>query len=544
MQHPRWIIALLLFIVPATLYAENISIKVYELEDYIRHPRMEEEDQLKGGNPAYRPGLEIISDIDDVEIRFFEESVGYTPAEWDNLSSGAYRVRMERTGYEIIEFWVQVQSDRRTVVFVEMGNATGTLVLHNIPENAEVSVNRIPVDGNIAELASGPGNLMVNAFGWKPVVETIEIAAGRILEWSYAGEKTSFALYEPQIRPSVLPAGDRRGFRIDWRAAGPGSADIRIYDYSDTEYTAIPFGISTGTGTVYWSPSTLEGYDVPEGEYRVVLAGTGYDDTRDSAESTLAVDNRFKREPRPLMYLLPGLMYAPGTAMLPPGIWQVATGAGIDIDTGSGAGYAGVPAGLGIRVAPGKRWELSGRFGMKARDPFDDTSLYLSLSGTWRMVPSSGQFQANLSLLYHHEGMAVDFAAIPEKTPGMALPGLQLSVPMEYAIGDFSIVLTPSANLFFAGNDPSQWRLAPPARFAGSLGSGIYYETGRYLAGFSTAVRSPDVSGDILDWTMWSALEGRFDLPGEASYFAGWCGMRYLDTDPVISLGVEFGMIR
>ena len=36
--------------------------------------------------------------------------------------------------------------------------------------------------------------------------------------------------------------------------------------------------------------------------------------------------------------------------------------------------------------------------------------------------------------------------------------------------------------LFFPGGNPASWRLAGPARFAGSLGAGVYWENGRFLA--------------------------------------------------------------
>lgn len=536
----------LLFLTVAAGWSDpgDITITVYELKDYVRHPRMEEEDRLKGGDPSYRPGLEIITDVDDTEIRFFEERVGRTPAEWDYLAAGAYRVRLERTGFEIVEFRVQVRSDRRTVVFVEMPPSEGTLRLNGLPPSAAAVYNRTPVAEGGNRVPAGTSSLSVTAFGWEPVTVTLEVQPGEVTEWNWEGEPSPFSVAAPRIRPRVLPTGDRRGFQIDWTATAPGTAELMIRDAQGTLISTQEFGIADRQGTIFWQPKTDAGEYPAEGDYSASLKGIGEDETVISGDTKFIIDNSFIREPRPNSHILPGLMFAPGTTMLPPVVWQASTGAGIDIGTGTSTGYTGVPIDAGLRISPGRRWEITGKFGMKAVDPFDRTSLSLSVAGSWRITPRSGPFEANLALLFRHSGLAVEFGTIPFDNPGMELPGLQLSVPMEYAFSRLSVVLAPSVNMFFPGDDPGSWTLAGPARFTGSVGTGIYWENGRFLVGGSTAVRSPDLSGNYLDWTLWSGLEGRIDLPGEAAYFAGWCGVRYLDIDPVAILGIEFGVIR
>ena len=107
----RFLFSALLIAAAVSAAADDVQISIteYEFEYYRRHPRMEEEDRLRGNVFIFKPGLEIITDIDDVEIRFFEEKTGRTPWEQDNLAAGAYRVGLERTGFEILEFWVTVQ---------------------------------------------------------------------------------------------------------------------------------------------------------------------------------------------------------------------------------------------------------------------------------------------------------------------------------------------------------------------------------------------------------------------------------------------------
>ncbi|MCK5737261.1 MAG: PEGA domain-containing protein, partial [Spirochaetaceae bacterium] len=443
---------------------DQITITEYEHEDYYRHPRMEEEDRLRGKIFRFQPGLEIISNIDDAEIEFFEEKIGRTPWEQDNLKPGAYRVQLERTGYEVLEFWVSVRSDRRTVVLVNMGVPTGTLVLNDLPTGAVVTIDRVPVEGNKVSAAAGTRVLKVSAFGWETIQSDVEIISGGSIEWRYEGTRAAFSLGELKIRPRVLPPGDKRGFTIEWSAVSGGSADIGIFNPDGNHITTIPFAISSSEGTVYWVPS-VESESLSEGKYQVVLSGTGYDSSSDTVESFLNLDSRFIREARPAFAPLPGLLYAPGTAMLPRGIWQASTGAGFHIG-------GGVPVNIGLRFSPVSRFEFTGKFKLTARDPFDATSIGMDFSGSWRVNPKSGPFTLNLALLFSYEGYAVDFGQIPSSNPGTNLPGLQFSLPMEYKLGNWNLVLSPSVQLAFMGNDADNWQFSGPARVTESIGAG------------------------------------------------------------------------
>jgi len=531
----------LLFLFPAAAADSSnqgqITITEYEHEDYFRHPRMEEEDRLRGRSFQFQPGLEIITDVDDAEIEFFEERIGKTPWEQDNLSPGAYRIRLERTGYEVIEFWVNVRSDRRTVVLVNMDRPAGTLVLQGLPPEAVVTIDRLPVEGTEITAAAGTRILKVSAFGWETVQTELEIPSGTRIEWHYEGKRSAFSLETVRIRPKVLPPGDIRGFTIEWKAGSGGSADLSITDPEGNPVTVIPFAVSSSGGTIEWVPESGD-EKLPDGEYRVVISGTGYDSSPASSESFLRIDSRFRREGRPAFTPLPGLLYAPGTAMLPEGIWQVSTGAGMYINEKE------IPVNIGIRFSPVRRLEFTGKFRLTPRDPFDTTSIGMDFSAAWRANPGTGPFTVNLAMLFSYEGFAADFNRIPPGNPGITLPGIQFSIPMEYALGKWNFVLSPSVYVIFLGNNPEDWQFSGPVRAAGGVGAGLYYENNRFLIGASMALRSPDYPRDFLNTSLWSGLEGRFDLPGDASYFALYAGVRTLDTEPKADVGVEFGIIR
>ena len=157
------------------------------------------------------------------------------------------------------------------------------------------------------------------------------------------------------------------------------------------------------------------------------------------------------------------------------------------------------------------------------------------------MPLSAGPFSAKLALLFSYAGASSDFTGIPRTAGGPWLPGPALALPAELSLGNWSLVFSPAGHLFFTGEDAQNGRFAAPARFAGSFGAGAYYEGRNFLAGVSGALRSPDVGGEVLDWTLWTAVEGRYDL--QASFLGCSVGMRALDADPILLVRLEFGVI-
>jgi len=527
---------------------KTVQIDKYESWNYIRHPRMEEEDYLRQSDFEFRPGLEIITDMDGAKILLSGEEVGRTPWERNNLEPGLYRVRLILRGFELSEFSVTVHDDRRTVVTVEIGELRGTLVLKDVPSGAELEIDGELYAGNEISVKAGKHRLRVSVFGWETSESAIEIPLGGRVEWRYDGVQKDFELGELKVVPKSLPPNDRRGFRISWSASSSGQARIRILSPDNELITEIPVRISSARNSIYWSPSARNGAALADGAYKdgaykIVAIGIGEDSASDISTASLIIDSRFQREARLMLNTLPGLLYAPGASMLPPGVWQIVTGVGADIGNGDSKPSSEFPVTVGFRISPAAKWELSARFSVGARNPFDTTSIHSSLSASWRINPNPGLFEINLALLLSHDGFASGFDRIPQTNSTMFLPGLHLMTPMELSLKRWKLILSPSISLILTGSDSEHWRFASPARSVQSVGLGVYHESENFLVGVSTALRGRDFPQGFVDLTLWSGLEGRFDLLGDASYLAVYTGLRYLDAAPIVSIGIEVGLI-
>jgi len=519
---------------------ECIQIDKYESWNYIRHPRMEERDYLRQSIFEFQPGLEIITELDGAKILLSGEEVGRTPWEQSNLEPGLYRVRLMLRGLELSEFSVTVHNDRRTVVTVAIGEPRGTLVLRGMPSEAKVEIDEELYVGKEISVRAGKRRLRITAFGWETSESAIEIPPGGRVEWHYNGTQKAFELGELGVVPKSLPPNDRRGFKISWLASSSGRIELRILNPHNRLISEMQVRISAARGSVYWRPIGENGSTPVDGIYRIIASDISKDNSSSISTASLIIDSRFQRKARLMLNTLPGLLYAPGASMLPPGIWQIATGIGVNI--GNPIASSEFPVTVGFRISPGSRWELGARFGVEVRNPFDSTSIHSSLSGSWRINPTPGLFEINLAMLLSHDGLVSEFDRMPRTNSTLILPGLHLITPMEISLGRWNLILSPIVSLTFIGLDKENWRLASPVRTVQSLSLGAYYEGEKFLVGFSTALRGPDFPRGFVDAALRSGLEGRFDLPGDASYLAVFVGVRYLDVNPIASIGIEVGL--
>ena len=547
---------LITFIAPSnTLRAgeENLwaAVNEYRYENYIRHPRMEEEDRLRGRTFTFAPGLEIIANVDDADITIHGKHVGKTPWESSAVPPGTYRVRLSRRGFTPRELWIDVFSDRRVVVEVEIEASTGTLRLTGVPENAVIRFNRKRFVGDILEVTSGTGVLIIRAFGWETVESPVEVPAGKEVIWEYPGSRVPFDLGGVSVSPKSLPARDNEGFRIRWRAAAPGRGKLTVRNPQGRVVYSEPLEFSAEEGHARWIPADER--NLSEGNYSAEIigraSGEGPEAVSAAADAGLRIDNRFSRSPVPFDFS--------GAGMLPPGVSLTAVGASLNAQ-------AGVPVTTALLHSPAARFELRGRFTLRIRAAESLTAapargsgplradsnapgLGLSLGASWRITPRSGLFAASVSLGLSYEGSVSDFAALPCLPGSRESPGLHVSLPMELNPGRWRFILTPSADLMLLGGDSARRRIAGPVRLAGTLEAGILYDAPGFLIGIVSSLQSSDLPGGFFERSFGAGVRGRIDMPSGGSYIGLRADFRFPALSsllsPSVSAGLELGLI-
>ena len=539
----------------------GVSVTEYGDEDYTRHHRMEEEDRLRGRSFSFAPGLEIICSVDDVNVTINGRPVGKTPWESSSTAPGVYRVGLRRRGFTPRELRVDVFSDRRVVVEVEMLPSTGRIRLSGVPGNAVIRFNRKRFSGDVLEVIAGTGVLIIHAFGWETVESAVEVRAGEELLWHYPGAPVPFGLGAVSVSPGRLPVGDAGGFRIGWRADAPGRGELVIRDPDGRAVHSEVLEFGSAAGYVRWVPEG--GLGLVEGDYLVEVRGRGRAEgdggglKGDGAAGTAAavggfrIDNRFSRSPVPFDFS--------GAAMLPPGSGAGAVGVSLNVG-------AEVPLGMAFLYSPAARIELRSGFRMRFRTagpagnhpknkdqnargagggyaPANSVGIGASLGVSWRITRYSGLFAANLQVGVSYEGWSGDFKVMPRVRDSRDAAGMHAALPMELNPGRWRFMLTPRADVMPLGSSSVRRRIGGPLRAAGGLEAGIFYDGPSFLIGILSALQSPDVPGGFFDWGLSAGLRGRIDMSGGRSYIGLRADLGFYGGPPTVSMGVEVGIL-
>jgi hypothetical protein len=98
----------------------NMDLAVSDRYDYLRPETLSLSDKTNGKIFIWKPGIEILTDIDSVRIYLNGDRSGTIPWEGDDLNPGIYRFSLEKTGYKTEDFMLLLEPDTRVTLFVRM----------------------------------------------------------------------------------------------------------------------------------------------------------------------------------------------------------------------------------------------------------------------------------------------------------------------------------------------------------------------------------------------------------------------------------------
>ncbi len=273
----------------------SISIEIRGPLEYSRPARLQEEDADKNRTFRFKPGLEIITDVEYVKVLIRDEEKGRTPYESSSVPSGYLRITLEKPGYEELSFWVNVHPDKRTTVTIGY-NDKSSRPSHTMESGIPLKSRQLYGEIN----PDDPSYYQQLYFMTEEDLDEVES-----ILISRAGQSLV------SLKPLTSPGG-------------------------------IVF---------QWDGKDAAGDEMPEGDYSLQFRGRGQHDFR--------INRNYSRRPLSYYSGFSGLALVPAAANLFPGAFQFGTSFAIDRVYEDDSHSYNLPFSFYFRLSPVKRWEAA-----------------------------------------------------------------------------------------------------------------------------------------------------------------------------------------
>jgi hypothetical protein len=337
---------------------------------------------------------------------------------------------------------------------------------------------------------AGFRTIRVRAFGWNEVYASLLVEPDRTARLDMELSPAAFLLSGGRLsRPVFNPenTGELGSTSLSFEVSGPGSGTFSVLDQEGSQvYSRRIPPFETWSQRVSWNGRNDRGEPLGEGSYTLCVEAFP-SSAEDPAPAGQSIRRQARIDPSLLIYPLslsaamPGLLYAPSPALLPPRSFQLESSlllgmipsAGVSGAPGNTFSGAGLPFELAFRFSPLKRLELAAALGNPALK--EENFWGFSASAKWLFIGPGGWNLAGRNLPLQAALMgAFSWAPRAERTPQRE--GASLIVPLAWDFGSgFSLFAGPG--LFWPG-----WKQGEPRLL---LSLGPYFRRGMFSAGLS-----------------------------------------------------------
>jgi hypothetical protein len=442
-------------------------------------------------------GLSVLSEPSGVTVYLDGVERGLTPLYLD-LPGGEYNVRLHRDGYQERRLKVSLHSTGRLIVSLDMEKARGQVFLILRPgPDAPPAENLDPViiadgefvTGPLVSLPVGYRTILVRAFGWKDVSQTVYVEEGKSLYLDIALSPAPMVLDKAAVsrgRFNPRNAGSLGTTEFSFEVSAPGRGWLRIRNSrGETVYSSEERSFTGRVQRISWDGRAADGNFLPDGAYTAHIEAEsvsgGPEASRSGVFLPVTLDSSLTLRPLTLSSGNGGLLFAPAPEALPPGEFQIEGLLLFGRPPLTGRTWRTLPFAVAFRVTPLRRLELTAALNVV---PEFDAALSLGASGSVKWVIRETDriplaLAAGLSYGWAEEGSATPF--------GMGT-GAQLFFPLEWRLASlgnsagnsaFSLLFTPA--LLWTGDRGYPMEAAP----RGLLSGGLLLRQNRISAGIS-----------------------------------------------------------
>lgn len=206
------------------LSSESIEISSYTEAEYIAEGYVVQD--------SYNSGLDIYSEIEDLILEIDGKVYSSDTLVVENMDAGIYYLEISSEGYRTYKSFIQIYSDKRTVIEITLAREYGFLNIETNSDNYQLYLNDIEIDGTKA-IPTGSYELKIRSFGFIEYYRDINITADVILNLEIELELALFTINRFTLNKEVINPFAKEGFstlNIEITVNAPGEATLNIFD--------------------------------------------------------------------------------------------------------------------------------------------------------------------------------------------------------------------------------------------------------------------------------------------------------------------------
>lgn len=180
--------------------------------------------------------LEFTTDVNGAEVYLDSVFSGRTDLILDDVTPGLHRVKIQKPGFPLKEFFVDAETGTKKTYRIKMSDETGILDFETSPTDSEIYINGKLLEGTSAQLPVGAHGVEVRKFGY-------DSAKGTVYSRPNLRRKVKITLDEASFDVSKLRFSSRHftaesiaseKLRITFNVSAPGTGRIKILNENKT----------------------------------------------------------------------------------------------------------------------------------------------------------------------------------------------------------------------------------------------------------------------------------------------------------------------
>ena len=466
-------------------------------------------------------GIYIYSEPSGAEVYSGLEYLGDTPL-FLKVDPGNYRLRIEKSGYYPVSFWVAFESGS-TTVNVSLEQIIGYLYLKTTPSDpiARMPVQEIGQGVNV--LPVGSYRLTLKRFGYEEQLISFEI-------YEKATTEIILAMNEAELRIDGVAASRRRFSPENPGTLGTTKITFQVTTWGDgTAEVFSPDGRIVYSETLprftdwdqsfIWNGRDSSGNTVEDGDYEIRISAEN--ETQHLKESIIVqVDRSAIISYRSPISGSPGLFFCPLPDLLPEGALQLSVLAFGGTSTSGTDTYLRVPTQFALRFAPVSDLEITAQGTIFINTDEVPWSLGAALSYRYLESPMLSSSVAVKGTYYNGDPNGDNLGNFTDSFTNFT--GISLGNPLELDTGVLSFILSPEV-IFSPHRVQYGGGTLETGFFVWGYGrGGLLLDFGSLSLGLSAALRTkPFHEGFGIDLPLAWGAEIHWIIPGTQLILSG-----------------------